>query len=202
MTFCQNSKTSPIHLNQQKTKYQLKYITLLKQLVNQYLRSRHSSPDLLKIARQEFEFLISQGIIRMAIMADALDSAIGSVLHTTTSNGQQPLAFYCRKLTPSERKYNHQLLTFAFTKKSHSSSPRQPSKSNGIVEQFHQSLKQSLKCHASTKWTKSIPLDLLELQTALKDLQCTSAKLVYGSTLRLPAEFFKPLHLTSSLMSF
>ncbi|GFQ79038.1 transposon Tf2-6 polyprotein [Trichonephila clavata] len=91
----------------------------------------------------------------LSIMVDASDSAIGSVLHTTTSNGQQPRAFYSRKLTPSERKYStydrellaiyatikhfrhllegqnfiifadHRPLTFAFTKKSDSSSPRQ-----------------------------------------------------------------------------
>ncbi|GFQ93956.1 transposon Ty3-I Gag-Pol polyprotein [Trichonephila clavata] len=65
-------------------------------------------------------------------------------------------------------------------------------KSNGIVERFHRSLKQSLRCHAPTKWTESIPLVLLGLRTALKeDLQCTSAELVYGSPLRLPAEFFE-----------
>ncbi|GFQ92100.1 transposon Ty3-I Gag-Pol polyprotein [Trichonephila clavata] len=64
--------------------------------------------------------------------------------------------------------------------------------SNGIVERFHRSLKQSLRCHAPTKWTESIPLVLLGLRTALKeDLQCTSAELVYGSTLRLPAEFLE-----------
>ncbi|GFR28465.1 transposon Tf2-6 polyprotein [Trichonephila clavata] len=88
-------------------------------------------------------------------MVDASNSALGSVLHRVTSNGQQPLAFYSRKLTPSERKYStydrkllaiyatikhfrhllkrqnfiifadHRPLTFAFTKKSDSSSPRQ-----------------------------------------------------------------------------
>ncbi|GFR23890.1 transposon Ty3-I Gag-Pol polyprotein [Trichonephila clavata] len=42
-------------------------------------------------------------------MVDASDSAIGSVLHTTTSNGQQPLAFYSRKLTPAGCKYSTQL---------------------------------------------------------------------------------------------
>ncbi|GBN24462.1 Retrovirus-related Pol polyprotein from transposon opus [Araneus ventricosus] len=69
--------------------------------------------------------------------------------------------------------------------------PYHPS-SNGIVERFHRSLKQSLRCHASTKWTESIPVVLLGLRTALKeDQQCTSAKLVYGSTLKLPAEFFE-----------
>ncbi|XP_055932026.1 uncharacterized protein LOC129962304 [Argiope bruennichi] len=122
-------------------------------------------------------------------MVDASDLAIGGVLHTTTSNGQKPLAFYSRKLSPSERKYStydKELLAIYIR-----TTPYHPS-SNGIVERFHRSLKQSLRCHAPTKWTESIPLVLLGLRTALKeDLRCTSAELVYGSTLRLPTEFFE-----------
>ena len=42
-----------------------------------------------------------------------------------------------------------------------------------------------------TKWTEALPLVLLGIRTALKaDLQCSTAELVYGTTLRLPGEFF------------
>jgi hypothetical protein len=65
--------------------------------------------------------------------------------------------------------------------------------SNGLVERFHRSLKQSLKCRNNPRWTESLPLVLLGLRSAFKtDLQCTTAELVYGSTLRLPAEFLNP----------
>lgn len=71
------------------------------------------------------------------------------------------------------------------------SSPYHPS-SNGLVERFHRSLKQSLKCHDNPKWTESLPLVLLGLRAAMKDdLKCTTAELVYGTTLRLPAEFLE-----------
>ena len=55
---------------------------------------------------------------------------------------------------------------------------------NGMVERLHRQLKAALKCHA-------LPLVLLGIRTALKeDLKCTAAEMVYGTTLRLPGEFF------------
>ena len=59
---------------------------------------------------------------------------------------------------------------------------------NGIIERFHRQLKASLKCSSnSIKWTDSLPLVLLGICTAVKDdIQCTTAELVYGTTLRLP----------------
>ena len=65
---------------------------------------------------------------------------------------------------------------------------------NGLVERFHRQLKASLKAQPDpTKWTEALPLILLGIRTALKtDLQCNTAKLVYGTTLRLPGEFFNP----------
>ena len=65
---------------------------------------------------------------------------------------------------------------------------------NGLIERFHRQLKVSLKCSSnSIKWTGSLPLVPLGIRTALKDglsLQCTTAELVYGTTLCLPHEFF------------
>ena len=63
---------------------------------------------------------------------------------------------------------------------------------NGLVERFHWHLKGALKCLSDpTHWTKAIPLILLGIRTAIKqDLKCTAAEMVYGTTLRLPGEFF------------
>ena len=49
-----------------------------------------------------------------------------------------------------------------------------------------------LKAHPNTvQWTNSLPLVLLGIRTALKeDIRCTTAELVYGTSLRLPGEFF------------
>jgi transposase InsO family protein len=64
---------------------------------------------------------------------------------------------------------------------------------NGIIERFHRQLKSALKAHgASTHWVEALPLVLLSIRTAVKsDLQCSVAELVYGTTLRLPGEFFE-----------
>ena len=63
---------------------------------------------------------------------------------------------------------------------------------NGLVGRFHRQLKASLKAQRDpSKWTEALPLVLLGIRTALKeDLGCSTAELVYGTTLRLPGEFF------------
>ena len=49
----------------------------------------------------------------------------------------------------------------------------------------------------TTHWTKVLPLILLGICTTFKqDFHCTAAELVYGTTLRLPGEFF---HTTSAI---
>ncbi|BHF63018.1 hypothetical protein SprV_0200600700 [Sparganum proliferum] len=64
--------------------------------------------------------------------------------------------------------------------------------SNGLVERFHWQLKASLRAHDnSSHWSEHLPLVMLGIRTALKpDLECSAAELVYGTTLRIPGDFF------------
>ena len=65
---------------------------------------------------------------------------------------------------------------------------------NGLVERFHRHLKAALKCHPHPgAWNAMMPLVLLGIRASLREeFQCSSAELVYGTTLRLPSEFFQP----------
>ena len=77
---------------------------------------------------------------------------------------------------------------------------------NGLVERFHRHLKGALKCSPDpSHWTKALPMILLGIRTTLKqDLRCTTAEMVYGTTLRLPGEFFSnsTLHNESNPISY
>ena len=66
--------------------------------------------------------------------------------------------------------------------------------SNGIIERFHRTLKAALRAHGQhIPWINTLPLVLLGIRAAVKeDLGCSAAELVYGSTLRLPGQFFLP----------
>ena len=68
--------------------------------------------------------------------------------------------------------------------------------SNGMVERFHRQLKSALKTQSTPEtWMDSLPLVLLGIRTSLKtDLNSTAAEMVYGSSLRLPGEFFQSSH--------
>lgn len=62
---------------------------------------------------------------------------------------------------------------------------------NGLVERFHRQVKAAIKCHDGSDWVSILPIVLLGIRTAFKeDLGATTAELVYGTGLRLPAEFF------------
>lgn len=61
---------------------------------------------------------------------------------------------------------------------------------NGLVERFHRQLKAAIKCHGDERWVDALPLVLLGIRTAYRpDLAASTAELVYGENLRLPAEF-------------
>lgn len=63
---------------------------------------------------------------------------------------------------------------------------------NGMIERLHRTIKASIKCKATTNWTEELPLILLSHRATLKeDLGATPAEMVYGSTIRLPGEFFE-----------
>lgn len=62
---------------------------------------------------------------------------------------------------------------------------------NGLVERWHRTLKASILCHNTVKWTTHLPMILLGLRSTFKaDINASPAELVFGTTLRIPGEFF------------
>ncbi|KAH9579264.1 hypothetical protein MS3_00009475 [Schistosoma haematobium] len=64
--------------------------------------------------------------------------------------------------------------------------------SNAIVERLHRQLKASLTAViVNNDWVNKFSLVMLALRATIKhDMGCCPAELVYGTTLRLPGEFF------------
>ena len=64
---------------------------------------------------------------------------------------------------------------------------------NRLVERFHRQLKVALQTMQDPNhWVKFLPRVLLGIHTNMKqDTNCTSAELVYGTTLCLPSKFFQ-----------
>ena len=57
-------------------------------------------------------------------------------------------------------------------------------RANGLVEIFHRQLKAALMAHSSNTWLLDLPLELLGIRSSLKvNLKCSTAELVYGTTL-------------------
>lgn len=62
---------------------------------------------------------------------------------------------------------------------------------NGQIERTHRQLKAAIMCHSTIKWTESLPIVLLGMRSSLREeLQASPAEATYGTTLRLPGEFF------------
>jgi hypothetical protein len=68
-------------------------------------------------------------------------------------------------------------------------------------------LKAAIMCHAAQHWTEALPLVLLVICTAFKEiLQASVAELIYGEPLRIPSELLTqtadpvdPAHLITQL---
>lgn len=65
---------------------------------------------------------------------------------------------------------------------------------NGMVERLHRQLKAALKARTSSpNWFQELPMVLLGMRSSWRvDPGCSPAELVYGSSLRIPGEFFQP----------
>ena len=63
---------------------------------------------------------------------------------------------------------------------------------NGMVERMHRQLKAALTSQTNpNQWSETLPLVLFGMRTVVKeDIKASSAEMVFGSTLRIPGEFF------------
>lgn len=63
---------------------------------------------------------------------------------------------------------------------------------NGKIERLHRTLKAAIRAHKNPRWTESLPTVLLGLRAAIReDSGYSLAEMVYGTTIRLPGEFFE-----------
>lgn len=63
--------------------------------------------------------------------------------------------------------------------------------SNGIIERFHRTLKAAIMCDDVVHWSDRLPIITLGLRSSFKqDLNATAAEILYGTTLKLPGDFF------------
>ena len=108
-------------------------------------------------------------------------SRYGVPLHLVTDQGRQFTSNLWRHLM-------HILGT------KHSMTTSYHPQANGLVERFHQTLKERLMARSQAAgagtWLDHLPFVLLGLRSAVReDSACCPADLVYGSTVRLPADF-------------
>lgn len=120
---------------------------------------------------------ITAATVAQAII-DGWIARFGTPLKITTDQGRQ-----------FESEIFHQLNNRLGTRHFHTTAYHP--QSNGMIERFHRSLKSMLMCKSNTRWSEELPYILLGFRSSYKeDVRGTAAELLYGKTLRLPAEFF------------
>ncbi|XP_011174429.2 uncharacterized protein LOC105206646 [Solenopsis invicta] len=62
---------------------------------------------------------------------------------------------------------------------------------NGLIERWHRTLKAAIMCHDTPDWVSVLSSVLLGLRTHVRlDTGASPAEFIYGTTLRVPGEFF------------
>jgi cleavage and polyadenylation specificity factor subunit 1 len=57
---------------------------------------------------------------------------------------------------------------------------------------MHRTMKAAIMCYVDKQWTNALPLVLLGICTAYKDLQCSVSELIYWKPLQVPGELLVP----------
>lgn len=77
------------------------------------------------------------------------------------------------------------------------------SSSNGLIENWHRTMKAALKAHLTDRWTEVLPTVLLGMRLTFRDtIKATTAELVYGTSLKLPGEFLAPIPMDFNAADF
>ena len=65
--------------------------------------------------------------------------------------------------------------------------------SNGMIERWHRVLKTAIMCHTEKEWMRVLSTVLLGLRAHVRaDTDASPAEFLFGTTIRLPGEFFLP----------
>lgn len=71
-------------------------------------------------------------------------------------------------------------------------SPYHP-QANGLVERWHRTFKNAILATGKVEWVDNLGLTLLGLRNAMKDdIKSSASEMLFGSSTRLPGEFFTP----------
>lgn len=64
---------------------------------------------------------------------------------------------------------------------------------NGLIENMHRKLKSAIISQSNRSWADTLPMIMLGIRSTFKeDIRATPAEMLYGTTLRLPGDFFEP----------
>lgn len=117
------------------------------------------------------------------------DSIIHAFYYTWVSRFGAPSTITTDRGAQFESRLFQALTQIIGSKKIHTTAYH-PS-SNGMIERWHRTLKTAITCHNNPDWTSVLPTVLLGLRTSIKDdLKASAAEYLYGTTLRIPGEFF------------